>query len=76
MCLADKFDRVILPVGSPAFMFQFALELGLNNDPLCLDRYYFAHSVKESVEAAQADGSVKKTSVFKHVRFFNLRAAA
>lgn len=70
--LADSYDAVVLPIGNPAFQFRFGLELGLNNDPQCLDKYFFSHSIREAQEK-EVDGKVQKVSAFRHVRFFNLR---
>ena len=63
---AATYHRIIFPIGSPAFAYEFAVLA----DPVIGDRILFAHSVREFVEEAQADGSVKKTNVFKHVKFF------
>lgn len=75
MRLSDSFDAILLPLGSPAFMFFFALQTGLYNDPRCFDKYFFAHSVRESKEEERPDGSIAKTNVFRHIRFFNLRGS-
>jgi hypothetical protein len=75
MRLSDQFDAVVLPIGSPAFQFRFALELGLCNDPMCLDKFFFAHTERKTVEV-EKDGTVQKASVFEHQRFFNLRGVS
>lgn len=76
MSIGDEFEAVILPIGSPAFMFRFAAQLGLYKSPELFDRYYFAHSVREAVDMPQPDGSVKKTNVFRHIRFFNQKGSS
>jgi hypothetical protein len=72
--IGDDYDAVILPISSPAFMFRLALELGLSDDPHCLDKYYFAHSDRVVIEQRSDDGGeVQKKTIFQHRRFFNLR---
>jgi len=68
IAISEKFDATILPIGSPMFMFILSSRLSYGEKK----HYYFAHSVRESVDSSQPDGSVKKQSVFKHVRFFNM----
>lgn len=63
--VARKFDIVILPIGSPAFMFKFATKTHANMDIVFL----FAHSERVSIEKQNEDGSVTKTNIFKHVKF-------
>lgn len=63
--VARKFDIVILPIGSPAFMFKFARKTHANVDITFL----FAHSDRVSIEKQNEDGTVSKTSIFKHVKF-------
>ena len=59
----EAFDIVILPIGSPAFMFNLSGELTrLARPPLIL----FSHSTRESVENLETG---IKTSVFKHKHF-------
>ena len=69
----QKENRYILvqPGGSPAFQYQ----LGVRHSEKypkgdCTGSILYAHSERVSVEVEQADGSVVKTSVFKHVKFF------
>lgn len=63
--VARKFDIVILPIGSPAFMFKFATKTPANMDITFL----FAHSDRASIEKQNEDGTVTKTNIFKHVKF-------
>lgn len=51
---------LILPVGSPAFMFLLAWQLQTSQVDIL-----FAHSDKMSEDISQPDGSIKKISVFK-----------
>jgi hypothetical protein len=63
--VSRKFDIVILPIGSPAFMFKFATKTHANMDIV----FMFAHSDRIAIEKQNEDGTVTKTSVFKHVKF-------
>lgn len=73
--VARKFDIVILPIGSPAFMFKFATKIppkfpSIFNPPVNMDlTFLFAHSDRVSVEKQNEDGTITKTNVFKHVKF-------
>jgi len=64
LCLSAvcmHFDAVILPIGSPAFMFAFST--------LCKTPVLFSHSERVSKEVTDDSGTVTKTSVFEHIRF-------
>lgn len=63
----NNFDVVILPIGSPAFMYKLASL----NDEICADKL-FAHSERVSKEVTNPDGSVTKTNVFNHVGFITI----
>jgi hypothetical protein len=63
--VARKFDIVILPIGSPAFMFTFSRLTHFHRDIV----FMFAHSDRISVEKQNEDGTVTKTNTFKHVKF-------
>lgn len=66
--LWTAYDHVVLPIGSPAFIYV----LGNNDIPgATKSKVLFAHSVRESIDIPQADGSVLKKAVFRHVKFFN-----
>jgi hypothetical protein len=60
-----KYDTVVLPIGSPGLQYMFA-QITYKG---CF-RVLFAHSERESQDASQPDGSVKKISVFTHKFFF------
>jgi len=60
------FEAVILPIGSPAFMFGFAQ---LTQSAGAGQLWLFAHSERKSIEVAQPDGSVQKKAVFEHQNF-------
>lgn len=62
----NEVDYLVQPGGSPAF--QSALGRIQANYPGCADLMY-AHSERVSVDKQEEDGSVTKTSVFKHVKF-------
>ena len=63
----NNFNAVILPIGSPAFMYTLASR----NDEICADKL-FAHSERVSKEVTNADGTVTKTSVFNHIGFITI----
>jgi hypothetical protein len=65
VCKCADADVVLGPVGSPAFFAAFARAWD--------GRLMFAESDRVSVDEPQPDGSVKKTSVFKHKRFVTIR---
>lgn len=78
--VAKEFDIVILPIGSPAFMFKFATKIppkfpsilfpNIFNPPVNMDlTFLFAHSDRVSVEKQNEDGTITKTNIFKHVKF-------
>lgn len=57
---------IVQPGGSPIFQFM----LGLMSEQFGTDsRIIYAHSERVSVDTAQPDGTVVKTSVFKHLGF-------
>lgn len=66
----DFFSGVLLPIGSPALMFSFAREVGDHLPPGI--EFLFSHSVRDSVDVTQEDGSVVKKAVFKHSHFISL----
>ena len=61
-----RYYLIVQPGGSPAF--QFMLGHCLSYD-VSWDRVLYAHSERVSVDKAQPDGSIIKTSVFKHIKF-------
>jgi hypothetical protein len=63
----NNFDSVILPIGSPAFMYTLASR----NDEIYADKL-FAHSERVSKEVTNDDGTVTKTNVFNHVSFITI----
>jgi hypothetical protein len=60
---------IVQPGGSPRFQFELGnaaqiwIEYGVDIHIL------YAHSERVSIDEPQADGSVKKISIFKHVKF-------
>ena len=58
---------IVQPGGS--LLFQFMLGQAAQ-DVSMSDRFLYAHSERISVDVAQSDGSVVKTSVFKHLGFY------
>ena len=71
---AKGYDAIILPVGSPAFMAALVsvFHTTEGSDLRFIHCVYFSHSVRETIESDGTDGTVIKTNVFKHLRFFNL----
>ena len=69
-----QYDAVILPVGSPAFQtaIGFAICRAKQEGALDFDSpmMIWAHSVRESVDQPQPDGSIRKMSVFNHSHFY------
>lgn len=63
--VVHEYDFVILPIGSPAFMFRFARILGMYGTTCT---FLFSHSERESVEV-ETNGVVEKKSVFKHKKW-------
>lgn len=59
---------LLLPIGSPAFMFAFARIA----NGLMVDGILFAHSERVVEEKMMEDGKVVKQSVFKHIKFLVL----
>jgi hypothetical protein len=70
------FDYFLLPIGSPAFMFKFSLQIGrtvqLEHACEVVTKFLFAHSERNVFEIEQEDGSLKKESVFNHVKFLTI----
>lgn len=63
--ICHRFSKVVLPIGSPAFNFILS--------PLLRRvKVLFAHSERVSVDEPQADGSVKKVAIFRHLKFIEL----
>lgn len=56
------YDFIVMPVGSPAFQDVFHSV----NANYGIPRLY-SHSVRQSVDNTNADGTITKTSVFKHM---------
>lgn len=72
--LADKliaecqsFNKIVMPIGSPAFNFVFSIKSGTKENRNC--NILFSHSVRDCQDEPQSDGSVKKIQVFKHLKF-------
>lgn len=63
----DPLPLVHLPAGSPALMWKFCDLIGSYID--CVPYAVFSHSVRDSVETVQPDGTVIKKSVFRFEKF-------
>ena len=60
-------EFVLSPVGSPAF--AAALSIALEKEGIV---QIFSHSVREFKEIRNADGSIAKTNVFRHIKYINM----
>lgn len=60
--MSSEYDALLLPIGSPAFQVIFG-QKSVNYPSM---EFYFAHSERVSIEKKNEDGSVEKTSIFKH----------
>ena len=71
IAMEQEDHRILAGSGSPAFTASLGLCLGLNlsYDDIVL---IFAHSERVSEDQPQPDGSVKKVSTFKHIKFFKV----
>lgn len=72
--LICHFSAAVLPIGSPAFNFKlhgfyYRDLISEARQGKRLPKLLFAHSERNSLEEKQPDGSVKKTSVFRHKGF-------
>ena len=69
----NKYDIAHLPIGSPAFQHEFfgRTESMRRNYPMSdyATQFIFSHTVRESVEEPQSDGSIVKKSVFRFEQF-------
>lgn len=57
---------LVQPGGSPKFQFMLGIcnaEIGID------DKVLYAHSERVSIDTPQVDGTIVKTSVFKHLGF-------
>jgi len=65
--IMDGYEAVILPIGSPAFMFILSRSFGSVRP-----KFLFAHTERMSEDQRQDDGTVKKVSIFKHIKWIVL----
>lgn len=66
----NGYKKVVLPIGSPAFMYTFA-EILISGRICNINlKAVFAHSERKSEDILQEDGSVRKVSTFEHQFFF------
>ena len=63
------YGKVILPVGSPSFQFALGIEFAKRKDEK-FPNFIWAHSVRDSVETQNPDGSITKRAVFRHAGFY------
>lgn len=66
------YDGVVLPIGSPAFMFIFARLFAIVAQSSHMPVVLFSHSERASVDLVQTDGSILKQSIFIHVKWIEL----
>ena len=60
---------VVQPAGNPMFQYLLGWINGIREEPVPV---LYAYSVRECVEEKQADGSIKKTNIFKHKGFIEV----
>ena len=63
------YDAVLLPIGSPAFMFCFATVVATRQTKT---KFLFSHSERQSIEVPGPNGTVEKRMVFKHTHFIEI----
>lgn len=68
----NNFDAIVLPLGSPAFMAILMKGIGIVQTLGDQYKLLFAHTERVSDDVVQPDGSIKKTSIFKHVKFIEV----
>lgn len=69
--MKDEDGIILAGSGSPAFTLSLGICLGSDRDADRI-RLLFAHSERVSEDQIQPDGSVRKVSIFKHVKFFEI----
>lgn len=69
--MKDEDGVILAGSGSPAFTAALGICLGCDRDADRI-RLLFAHSERVSEDQIQPDGSVRKVSIFKHVKFFEI----
>ena len=67
--LCRNYNKVLLPIGSPAFMFCLASVIATRQPKT---RFLFSHSERQSIEAPGPGGVVEKKIIFKHVKFIEI----
>jgi len=67
-------DVCLMPIGSPAFMAVFfqTVQKMRKRYAFKKTRFVFSQSIRESAESVQPDGTVKKVTVFKHIKFLEV----
>lgn len=65
----NEVDYLVQPGGSPAFQYTLGNRCDYH---ATAPTVVYAHSERVSVDQHQEDGTVVKTSVFKHVKFFRV----
>jgi len=64
LCL--KYDKVVLPIGSPSFQFIFAYITCKKGKKF---KVLYSHTRRMSREIQLEDGTVKKETIFQHEKF-------
>lgn len=66
-------DYYILPIGTPAFVFALGrASMELEHDEFLESPFLFSFSERVVSEIKNEDGSVSKTSIFKHKKFLQV----
>ena len=71
--VTDEISYVHLPVGSPAFMFAFALKKGEGYWATNV-HYVFSHSERRSIEETLPSGEVVKKAIFEFKKFIEFKS--
>lgn len=67
--LCREYEKVLLPIGSPAFMFGFAAVVATRQSKT---KFLFSHSERQSEEVPGPGGTTEKKMIFKHMKFIEI----
>ena len=68
-CFSNDYTIIVQPSGSLPFIFELGRITGINDRGIT---FMFADSERISVDEPQPDGTIKKTSIFKHRGFISM----
>ncbi len=67
--IKNSFDYVVLPIGSPAFLWCLAQYVEKTMKNVSEIKFLFAHTKRVAFDTVDENGKVKKVSFFEHVCF-------